>query len=111
LATTVYDVEVIKLQNDTEVTLKPLTINKLRKFMEVMDNFGSAKTEAETLSVLTDACAVALEKQLPDLVANKDDLEDALDLPTIYRIIKICGGIDLENPNLLAAALEAAGEI
>lgn len=111
MATTVYDVEVIKLQNDVEVTLKPLTINRLRKFMEVMDKFGSAKTELETLTILIDACAVALEKQLPDLVTDRDQLEDSLDLPTIYRIIKICGGIDLENPNLLAAALEAAGEI
>ncbi len=111
MATTVYDVEVIKLQNDVEVTLKPLTINKLRKFMTVMDSFGTAATELETLSILIDACAVALENQLPDLASNKEALEDALDLPTIYRIIKISGGIDLENPNLLAAALEAAGEI
>lgn len=110
MATTVYDVEVIKLQNGTEVTLKPLTINKLREFMKVMDGFGTAQTEIETLDVLLEACGVALSKQEPDLVADKEKLEDALDLPTIYRIIKICGGIDLENPNLLAAALEAAGE-
>jgi hypothetical protein len=111
LATTVYDIEVVKLQNDEEVTLKPLTISSLRKFMQAMDKFSKAKTEDQTLSVLIDACAIALEKQLPDLVADKEKLEDALDLPTIYRIIKICGGIDLENPNLVAAALEAAGEI
>jgi hypothetical protein len=111
LATTVYDVEVIKLQSGEEVTLKPLTINRLRKFMTTMDAFGGAETEAETLTVLLDACAIALEAQLPDLAGDKDKLGDSLDLPTIYRIIKICGGIDLENPNLLAAALETAGEI
>lgn len=111
MASTVYDVEVIKLQNDEEVTLKPLTINRLRKFMEVMDKFGEAKSEIETLTVLIDACAIALESQLPDLVAEREKLEDALDLPTIYRVLKICGGIDLENPNLVAAALEAAGQI
>lgn len=110
MATTVYDVEVIKLQNDAEVTLRPLTINKLREFMKVMDGFAGAESELETLDVLLNACAVALAKQEPDLVADREKLEDALDLPTIYRIIKICGGIDLENPNLLAAALEAAGE-
>lgn len=111
MATAVYDVEVIKLQNGEEVTLKPLTINRLRKFMTVMDKFGGAQTELETLGVLIDACAIALESQLPDLVADIDKLEDALDLPTIYRILKVCGGIDLENPNLVAAALEAAGQI
>jgi len=79
--------------------------------MEVMEKFSSAETEAQTLSVLMDACAISLESQLPDLVADRDKLEDSLDLPTIYRILKVCGGIDLENPNLVAAALEAAGQI
>ena len=111
MATSVYDIEVIKLQSGEDVTLKPLTINRLRRFMEVMDKFGEAKTEIETLGILIDACAIALESQLPDLVADKDKLEDSLDLPTIYRILKVCGGIDLENPNLVAAALEAAGQI
>ena len=111
MASAVYDVEVIKLQNDKEVTLKPLTINRLRKFMQVMEKFSTAETEAETLEILVDACAIALESQLPELVSNRDNLEDALDLPTIYRVLKICGGIDLENPNLVAAALEAAGQI
>ena len=111
MATSVYDIEVIKLQSGDDVTLKPLTINRLRRFMEVMDKFSEAKTEIETLSVLIDACAISLEAQLPDLVADRDKLEDSLDLPTIYRILKVCGGIDLENPNLVAAALEAAGQI
>lgn len=111
MATTVYDIEVVKLQNDEEVTLKPLAISSLRKFMKEMDKFSKAKTEDQTISILIEACAIALEKQLPELVADKEKLEEALDLPTIYRIIKICGGIDLENPNLVAAALEAAGEI
>ena len=64
-------------------------------------------SEDETLDILIDACAVALEKQLPDLVKDRDAFEDALDVPTINRILEVCGGIKMDDPNLLAAAVLA----
>jgi len=107
LATTVYDVEEIELQNGASVKLKPLSIKELRKFMAAVQKTADTKNEDETLSILIDACAVALEKQLPELVADRDALEDALDVPTINRILEVCGGIKLDDPNLLAAAVLA----
>lgn len=107
MATTVYSVEEIELQNGSKVTLKPLTIKELRKFMAAVQKTADTKTEDETLTVLIDACAVALERQLPDLVKDRDALEDALDVPTINRILEVCGGIKLDDPNLLAAAVLA----
>ena len=107
MATTVYDVEEITLQNGNKVTLKPLTIKDLRLFMEAIQKTAEATTENDTLTVLIDACAVALAKQLPDLVADRDALEDALDVPTINRILEVCGGIKMDDPNLLAAAVLA----
>ena len=105
MATTVYDVEEIQLQNGQNVKLRPLSIKQLRKFMAVMSTTQDATDEDAALNVLIDACGVALANQLPDLVKDRDLLEDALDVPTINRIIKVCGGIDLEDPNLLAAVL------
>ena len=107
MATTVYDVEEIQLQNGATVKLKPLTIKELRKFMIAIQKTADVTTEDETLNVLIDAVAVALEKQLPDLVADRDALEDALDVPTINRILEVCGGIKMDDPNLLAAAVLA----
>jgi hypothetical protein len=107
MATTIYDTEEIQLQNGDKAILKPLTIKSLRKFMEAIQKTSEAQTEDETLTILIDACAVALEKQLPDLVADRDALEDALDVPTINRILEICGGIKMDDPNLLAAAVLA----
>jgi hypothetical protein len=107
LATTVYDVEEITLQNGATVKLKPLTIKELRKFMAAISKTGDAQTEDETLTVLIDACAVALEKQLPELVKDRDAFEDVLDVPTINRILEVCGGIKMDDPNLLAAAVLA----
>lgn len=107
MATTVYDVEEIQLQNGATVKLKPLTIKELRKFMIAIQKTADVTTEDETLNVLIDAVAVALEKQLPELVSDRDALEDALDVPTINRILEVCGGIKMDDPNLLAAAVLA----
>ena len=104
MATKVYDVEEIELQNGAKVKLKPLSIKELRKFMAAIQKTQSVSSEEETLTILIDACAVALEKQQPDLVKDRDALEDALDVPTINRILEVCGGINMDaDPNLLAA--------
>ena len=107
MATTVYDVEEIQLQNGATVKLKPLTIKELRKFMGAIAKTAEVTTEDETLTILIDACAVALEKQLPELVSDRDAFEDVLDVPTINRILEVCGGIKMDDPNLLAAAVLA----
>ena len=107
MATTVYSVEEITLQNGVTVKLKPLTIKELRKFMVVIQKTAEVTTEDETLTILIEACAVALEKQLPDLVKDVDAFEDVLDVPTINRILEVCGGIKMDDPNLLAAAVLA----
>lgn len=109
MATTVYSVEEIELQTGDKVKLKPLSIKELKKFMNVMAKANESMTEEETLDVLIEACGIALEKQLPNLVSDKDLLEDALDIPTINRILEVCGGIKMDDANLLQAAL--AGNI
>lgn len=108
MATTVYDVEEIQLQDGKKLTLKPLSIRDLRRFMEVMGKTSNTQTEDEALSVLIEACGIVIEKAIPEVKENKEMLEDLLDIPTINRIIKVCGGIDLEDPNLLIAAQQQA---
>lgn len=110
MASTVYDVEEITLQNGAVVKLKPLTIKELRKFMAAIQKTAEASTEDQTLTILIDACAVALEKQLPELTQDRDAFEDVLDVPTINRILEVCGGIKMDDPNLLAQAA-LAGQI
>ncbi len=48
MATTVYSVEEITLQNGVTVKLKPLTIKELRKFMVVIQKTADVTTEDET---------------------------------------------------------------
>ena len=107
MATTVYDVEEIELQNGSKVKLKPLTIKALRKFMAEIQKTAESTSEDETLTVLINACGIAIESQVPELAADRDKLEEALDMPTINRILEVCGGIKLDDPNQLAAMVLA----
>lgn len=114
MATTVYTTEEVELQDDTTVTLKPLTIKNLRKFMKVMEGFADAETEDEGLEVMLDASALCLKTQRPEFWDDSkgkhtEVFEDAVDIPTIYKVLDVCGGIKLNDPNLLAAAAEALG--
>ena len=75
MATTVYNVEEIELQNGSKIKLKPLSIKALRLFMAEIQKTQSAENEDETLTILINACGIAIQSQLPDLVANKDLLD------------------------------------
>ncbi len=110
MASKVYETLDIVLQNDKEVTVRPLNIRLLRRFMVVMDTLKDAKDDEESLNILLDACGIALETQLPDIANNREKLEDALDMPTIWKIIEIAGGIKLD-PNLAAGAAAQVGLI
>jgi len=118
LASTVYTTEEIELQDGTTVTLKPLNIKGLRKFMKIMEGFGEVKSEEEGLDVLIDASAVCLSKQKPEYYDESkgenggasEDWEDVADMPTVYKVLEICGGVKLNDPNLLAAAEAALGK-
>lgn len=106
----VYTVETVELQNGEEVELRPLNIKALREFMVKMEEFGKAETEDQSLDSLISAAGVCLKGKMPDLVKDRDALEEALDLPTVYKIIDVCGGIKLNDPNQLAAAMAELGK-
>lgn len=106
MASKVYETLDIELQDGREVTVRPLNIRLLRKFMVVMDKISKADDDEASLDALLEACGIALEKQLGADASNKEKLEELLDLPTMWKIVEIAGGIKLD-PNLAAAAAAA----
>jgi hypothetical protein len=44
-------------------------------------------------------------KQYNSELATKEQLEEIMDLPTVYKVIEVAAGIKLNDPNALAAAL------
>lgn len=136
MATEVYNKQEIKLQDGTVVLLKPLTIKNLRRFMKAWRSFGEDIEFPEGLSddekaelareheydVFIEVCGIALEKELKDKKTKdvedeneKDDayreyLEDTLDMETIFKVIEVCAGMKLDDPNLLAIAAQNLAE-
>lgn len=128
MASEVYSKEEIVLQDGTEVTLKPLAIGRLRRFMKAWQKFGEVKNDEEGFTVFINCAGIGLEHEFKgkfdSLKATaeeqekgeflsaeyKEYLEDVLDLDTIYKVLDITGGLKLNDPKLMEAALAAAAE-
>jgi hypothetical protein len=107
LATTVYDVVEIGLSDGSTLTLKPLPIKQLRKFMDIVNSMSidEGKSELDAMDLFVDAAIICLQGLgRPDL-ADKDKFEDVIEVPTMMKILEVAGGLKLTDPNLLGAAL------
>jgi hypothetical protein len=74
--------------------------------MTRLETLTTVETEEESLDKLLELAQVCLEGIKAEQ-AMSEDLDDILDLPTCYKIIEVCGGVKLNDPNLVAAAREA----
>lgn len=110
MATKIYEVHTFELQDGTEVTVRPLNIKLLREFMEIMQELkgGDDVSEFDNIEVLLRACALAFRKDHKKLSEDLDSLEEVLDIPTMWKIIEIAGGVTYD-PNLLTEVGGAAG--
>lgn len=87
----------IELQDGTIVEIRALSIKRLRKFMEVVERFETMENESESLDIVLDAAAVALEPYAPELAGDKDKLEEQLDIPTAWQLLEVAGGLQRGN--------------
>jgi hypothetical protein len=105
MATKINKDQVITMQNGEDVTVKPLNIKGLRKFMEVVEKFSETEKQSEQFDIMVEATSIALEKVLPEHFEDKDYLEENLDLDAINTIMTVASGIDFSggattDPNL-----------
>lgn len=107
MATSVYETVEVQLIDGTKISMRPLKISLLRDFMKEFQKIGDEDISSDnikSMDLLLD-CAVIAMKQYNEEYADKEKLEDVVDLPTIYKIIEVAAGIKLNDPNALAAAL------
>ena len=106
MATTMIREENVTLQDGREVTVRPLNIKNLRKFMSVVQKFQDVDETDDMagLDLMVEAVQIALEKAAPDIADNKDYLEENLDIHAIHQIMNVAGGVDMAaDPNLPTA--------
>lgn len=105
MATQVYKVETVTVQDGTEITIKPLNIKRLRLFMEIVRDFDKVEDEDESVDLMVKACALAIgaDSKNKEKAQDTDWLEENLDIPTMWKILEVAGGVKPNDPNLLAA--------
>lgn len=92
----------VTLIDGTEVTVRPLKISLLRKFMKKFEGIGEvAEDNDKSMNILMDCVQIAMQQYSPDLAKDAKALEENVDLPTVYKIIEEASGIKLADQSLI----------
>lgn len=94
MATTIYDSTTVELIDGTQIYITPLKIKLLREFMTAFEEVKKAVTDADAINHLVNCIRIAMKQFYPQ-IKTIDDVEDSLDLKTIYRILDISAGIKM----------------
>ena len=111
MATEIYTADVITLIDGTEIEIGPLKIKYMREFMRLFEGVKSSSDDMEAIDNLV-LCTVAMMKQFYPSIKNIEDLEDSMDLPTVYKILDVAAGIKIkddaeENNEVKSQAVES----
>lgn len=128
MATKAYTAREISLQDGKDVTIRPLPIGRLRRFLNAWAAIKEVPEDDDGFDVFINCCGIALEHEfkgtfdsLKATVEEQEDgevlspeykthLEEVLDLETIYVILEVAGGIKLNDPKLMEQALREIQE-
>jgi hypothetical protein len=90
MATKVFNTSDIILLNDQIISCSPLKIKYMREFMDIFVLIENSKNDEESIDILLECCKVCMKQYSPELFLN---LDDHIDLNTLYKIIEIAAGI------------------
>ena len=98
MATAVYETTELTLLNGDKVSMRPLKISLLRKFMKKFEAIAEvASDNDQSMDVLIDCVQIAMEQYKPELADDREALEDNLDLPSVYKVIEAASGIKFDD--------------
>ena len=93
MATKVFKTSQIILLNNQIIECSPLKIKYMREFMDIFIGMESSKNDDESIEVLLECSRVCMKQYNPSLCL---DLEDHVDLNTLYDIVEIAAGIKIK---------------
>jgi hypothetical protein len=97
MATRIYKSDIITLIDGEKIEIYPLKIKYLREFMEAFHLIKQSENDLQSISYLSECARIAMQQYKPEISKTIEDLEDNVDLPTIYKIINIGGGISVNG--------------
>jgi hypothetical protein len=97
MATKVYTTDNVYLFNGTELEISPLKIKYLREFMVAFDDIKNAKNDDEAIGTLVECVRICMKQYYPEISKTVADVEDNVDMPTVYKILDISAGIKINK--------------
>lgn len=96
----------IELLDGTKLTIRPNPIARQRKFMKRITD-GPEKDDEQGFDMTMDLVIISLGKDYAELVEDREALEDNIDEPTAVKILEVCGGVKMNDPKQVEAAIAA----
>lgn len=96
MATKIYDSMNISLVDGTELYITPLKIKYLRQFMDKFDELKDVEKTGKNANTILMECVVIVMKQFKPDIKTVEDVEDSLDMPTLYDLLETAAGIKLK---------------
>lgn len=96
MATSVYDTGIIYLIDGTPIEVAPLKIKYLREFMDMFTLVKTAVTDEEAILYLAECSRIAMKQFYPE-IKTVEQLEDSVDMPTMYKLIDYAAGIKMNQ--------------
>jgi hypothetical protein len=98
MATTVYEVQELQLIDGTTITVRPLKISLLRDFLKKFESIAEVSTDNnKSMDVLMQCVQIAMKQYKPELAEDIKNIEDNIDLPTVYAIVEAASGIKMSD--------------
>jgi hypothetical protein len=98
MATKIYETKRIRLVDGTTITASPLKLKYLREFLSMFEFVKECKDDNEAIEYLTYCALIAMQQYYPQ-ISTVQEVEDSLDLPTIYEVLDIAAGIKISKNN------------
>ena len=96
MAKNAYESKTINLIDGTEILMSPLKIKFLKEFMDIFDLIKFATNDEQSIMILSECATICMKQHYP-VIENREQLEDLVDLPTIYEMLDICAGIKING--------------
>jgi len=96
MPTEIYKTSIIELFDGTELYITPLKIKYLKLFLEEFENVKAAKNDEQAIDYLCRCATIAMRQYYPS-IKTQEQLEDNIDMPTIYKLLDYSAGIKINE--------------
>lgn len=96
MPTEIYKSAVVQLIDGTELYITPLKIKFLKLFLNQFEDVKIAKNDDEAIDALAKCTVIAMRQYFPE-IKTQEQLEDNIDMPTVYEILDFAAGIKINE--------------